>query len=450
MGGQKCHDAMLWIGQSYAQILCDQKPEPFSEYCYIKDNRKQRCYVHEAEMRGCCRKIPRAPKWLVPEKSRIFLIHRDGKSIEQGSIFGYFVLQRFEHIISGKVEEAVTDAKKIPWIEQVCQEIIEVILETIEEEAIGEILGRHRDLIEDKAKEEFSRRWKKGVEEQLIKGYCITPRPKPIEAVHWPRPNEPVEDPLIDILEDILEELIEDWVKDQIKKVTDPLPGKGGKLKKAITGNSDDAYISNEDSMLEGARFCSKRLKVGATYVVDALTAAITDAFAQKLARKRPATIREGEDLFRATIKEVHKKYRSGTLAEIDPRLKDHAVIHRELAVFKQPYPVFERIPRADFRGLLCVDGDKLLDEIAEHYQTSIIQDVHDIPYQGAEKGDIYDPLYMAQTFRVTKHMAEAILLLYAESMKTLKDEEPLTLPKIGTIRRSKDTFSFEAVKNGS
>ena len=382
MGDQKCCDAMLWIGQSYAQILCDHQPEPFSEYCYIENDRKRRCYVHEAEIRGCCRKIPKAPKWLVPSKSRIFLIHRDGNSVDQGSIFGYFVLRRFEHIISGGVEEAITDDKKIIWLEEVCPEIIGNTLEKVEAEGIKEVLGRHQDLIKGSVEKEFSKCWEKGVEQQLAKGYGITTKPKPTETFHWPPQNEPVKDPLIDFLEDILEELIKNWVEDQVKKLINPPDDRQMKLKRAITGNCVHAYISIEDSLLEDARFCSKRLKVGATYVVDALTAAITDAFTRKLEIKRPATIRERKELFRDTVKEIRQQYPDETLTRIDRRIKDHAIIRGELVIFKRPYPVFERKPRANFRGLLYVDGDKLLDEIAKHYQTANKEDIHGIPLQ--------------------------------------------------------------------
>ena len=96
------------------------------------------------------------------------------------------------------------------------------------------------------------------------------------------------------------------------------------------------------------------------------------------------------------------------------------------------------------------MDGDKLLDEIAEHYQAANKKDIHDIPLQGAKGDNIFDPIIMAQIFGVTKRMAEAILRLYAGQMKTLQDGGWIELPKIGKIWRINGTFNFEAVKDGS
>lgn len=79
-----CTDGMIWVGQSYVSILCHSKKS-----CAIPLAEKERphCFVHEAECRGCCRKVPMAPAWLVPGKSRIFLAHRGGtKGKERGRI----------------------------------------------------------------------------------------------------------------------------------------------------------------------------------------------------------------------------------------------------------------------------------------------------------------------------------------------------------------------------
>jgi hypothetical protein len=391
MEGKECCDAMLWIGQSYYKIDCGQKLGLISDCCEII-GKKKRCYVHEAEMRGCCRKIPRTPKWLIQNKSRIFLIHRDGKSKDKGSIFGYFVLRRFEHIISRGVNEAITNYNKIPWPEEVCQNIISTILEKVEAKKIGDILGVHQSLIESNVKDEFLKYWKKGVEQQLSRGYCLTPKPKVSVTFQWPSPDETVKESMIDILEDILEELIENWIEEQINKLNNRPPERYIQWRRAIvgdiTGNSEHVYISIEDTWCEESRYCSKRLKEGATYIVDALTATITDAFAQKLAEKHPITLREGEELFHETVKEIRLNYRNGTLTKIAPPykqlLKGHTNTRGELVVFKEPYPIFERKPKAAFRGLLYVDGDKLLSEIVKHYEAvkDNKKNVRVIPYE--------------------------------------------------------------------
>jgi DNA-binding protein HU-beta len=97
-------DGMLWVGQSYDAIQCAS-----AKNCTLKGGqeskereskrniRKQICYVHEAEWRGCCRKVPYTPSWIVPGTSRIFLVHRDNlKSKSRGKIFGYYIVHRVE------------------------------------------------------------------------------------------------------------------------------------------------------------------------------------------------------------------------------------------------------------------------------------------------------------------------------------------------------------------
>lgn len=440
MGDRAIWDAILWIGQSYSEILCDQELELFSWYCDIKGEQKYRCYVHEAEMRGCSRKIPQAPDWLVPRKSRIFLMYRDKSSVERGLIFGYFVLRRFEHIVSRHYGKVFTNGESIPWVEEVCQEIISAILEKIEAARIVEIRGCHRDFIESSLRKEFDKRWEKGWTRQLRKGSGVTIRPRPVEKTQWPSSEELLDEDLTDFLEDILEDTIQDWVEEQIKK-------RGTGSPKWPWPDGDNVPVPMPDTNYEEPRYCSKRLKVGAIYAVDALAADITDTFVQELAGKRPTTIKAGEEIFRETLMKVRQGYRDGTLTKIDPRIQDHAEIRGELVVFKQPYPVFERKPKAAFRGLLCIDGDRLLEEIARHYQHPKRNDVHILPLQAARKGNIPDLEFMAQQFGITKRRAESILLLYGETLKSLKEGEELVLPKIGIIKRADGGFLFEAEK---
>lgn len=377
MEENKICDAILWIGQSYSEILCDQNLGLISEYCYIKGMRKHRCYVHEAEMRGCCRKIPQRPVWLVPGKSRMFLMYRDESSRERGLLFGYFVLRRFEHIVNKDYGKLFASRESIPWVEEVCQEIISTVLEKIETARIVEIRGCHRGFIESTLRKEFEKHWKKGLRGHLIrrKGYDVTIRPRPTKKPQWPSSDdELLDEELTDFLEDLLEDAIQEWVDERIKELSSkgfdpekyPWPEADDDHENASNG---DVLVLRNEANYEEPRYCSKRLKVGSIYAVDALTAAITDAFVQELSGKRPTTIKAGEDLFRETLKRVRQQYQDGTLTKLDARIQDHAEIRGELVVFKRPYPVFERKPRAAFRGLLRVDGDKLLEEVAKHYQ---------------------------------------------------------------------------------
>ncbi len=60
--GKDCIDGMIWIGKSYNKIFCNRE-----ENCAIpfKPKKSPHCYVHEAEWRGCCRKIPEMNSWLI-------------------------------------------------------------------------------------------------------------------------------------------------------------------------------------------------------------------------------------------------------------------------------------------------------------------------------------------------------------------------------------------------
>lgn len=387
MEGNKCNDAIIWIGQSYPEILCSIKPEPktYDDYCNKMDN----CYVHEAEMRGCCRRVPKTPKRLIPDKSRIFLIHRDGKPDDQGSIFGYYIMRRFEKIGSESIDNMIQGREINLWLEEFCQKNVKVISDKVKEEGIDNILNQYNVLMENNIKEKIPEYWKKGVEQRLAKGYCFTSKPKPPESSSWPAPDNSIEDMLTDILEDILKELIEDWIGEQIKKLNNPSSERHEELKKAIKNNftnkSEFGYIPLENSFLEFERHCSKHFRIGATYVVDALTAAITDEFNQKIEKKRPMKIGAGKKLFLKTVEEIRKKYENGTLiklTEMDKSLKGHAKFRGELIVFDTPYPVFEHKERADFRGIRYVDGNKMLNEIANYYDATKQGNTYVIPYQ--------------------------------------------------------------------
>lgn len=75
-------DCLLWVGHRYTI------PK----------------FIEEAQGRGCCRKVPQAPRWLKPGKSRVFLAHQDGLAPQHGVIFGYFVLGGVD-VVDGKMHE---------------------------------------------------------------------------------------------------------------------------------------------------------------------------------------------------------------------------------------------------------------------------------------------------------------------------------------------------------
>jgi len=89
-----CIDGIIWVNDSYMDIQCNKQVS-----CAIPHSTGPHCYVHEAQWRGCCIKIPKIPNWAVPDKTKIFLVHKNNfRSASRGKIFGYFVLKRFEEI----------------------------------------------------------------------------------------------------------------------------------------------------------------------------------------------------------------------------------------------------------------------------------------------------------------------------------------------------------------
>lgn len=104
-----CADGLLWIGQTYEGIHCRS-----AKSCAIPTG--ARCFVHEAKWRGISRKVPHAPRWAVPGKSRIFLVHHGGeKTADPGKIFGYFVLWRVEVLSRLRHPVPSPDVEVHPW-----------------------------------------------------------------------------------------------------------------------------------------------------------------------------------------------------------------------------------------------------------------------------------------------------------------------------------------------
>lgn len=410
----RCRDGMLWIGQSYFQIECDQKPVSL-DYCCQIDGKPQRCYVHEAELRGCCRKVAAVPEWIVPGKSRIFLVHHGdhGADRARGSLFGYFVVRRVEIITNRTIYEDLTKKRLLPWTASVDRDIMSRILDHIEK--LRPLKGGDRKVLEKIVCDQFDSRWKpEELYRELGRG-GVRPRSRRVRS--WPAPSDPVDDE-IELLEDILEECIKEWIKDSWFRYTE-----------SEDRDRSCALVPLSSSERETHRFCSKRLKTGATYLVDALTAMISDLFMNAVARK-PLPVEEGEQLFRRIIGTVHARWRKTTLAKIDKSVKNYAALRGALVVFKKPYPTFERAPRAAFRGLLRVDGNKLLENIAQCGGKK--ECVLEIPYCQAHPGTI-DPAVaaLASSCGITKRTARALLALVG-TLKHLPPAKVSHLPGIG------------------
>ncbi len=442
---KKCIDAMIWIGQSYPEILCDQIPptDPhsyYSEYCYLSPRgKKRRCFVHEAELRGCCRKVPRILEWMTPGKSLIFLVHRDiykkNKRLKRkgnrscGSIFGYFVLDRIEIITDPRVCENIHN-KKLPWVQSLVEDIKNDAKEIIEELHLDAVKGTDRKILEKEVRKIFEKR-KRNFIKTIGRGKNVEFRSRTRQS--WDDAEE-IED-ILSFLEYLIEKLIDELIK--------LLLG----LEKVMEREKRRNYtiISQEVSESETDRYCSKRLKKGAIYLVDALTATITDEFTKAIG-SRNISVAAGENLFKETVNRVKKNYRTKTT--VPAFLEDKVEIRGELVLFKKingKYPIFEKKPHASFRTALRVDGEKLLKEIAEWYEKEG-KCIPKIPYCGWDNE--WTVSWIASRFGVTKEFAGRVRRNYKETlieMDKRKKGDALEFSNVGEFVATEKGIEFNS-----
>jgi DNA-binding protein HU-beta len=392
-----CKDCLIWVGQSYKTVGS---------------------FIKEAEKRGCCRKVPFWPSWAIPGETRVFLAHPDGSErTDQGSIFGYFYLYG-----------------------------VDIILNQKDIDTYKGLIERHR---QTRARSDLI---------QLIQFW----------SKKFPRGGLPVnfssstssdgdDDALIDFLLDVL-----------ISCETEPSPNGGGGY-----------IISNDQTTLEEGRLCSE--EVGGVrriifrvsdeeiyrpplYFVDVLTRTIDTFFCDLLKELIKELLKKGEcetkeecfeklekiaaikgadgcrrgiDQVQAALQKVSEMKREWV---IPPKgMKDHVEIHGALITFKEPYPVYRRMPQAAFQGIERIDGDNLLKKIAEKYKGAI--SVVKLPLclgdADNNKPKTVDQLVacIARELDITKSFAKQILDTIPEIVKNeLKQTCRFKLPNLGTF----------------
>ncbi|HEX9884963.1 MAG TPA: carboxypeptidase-like regulatory domain-containing protein [Longimicrobiales bacterium] len=405
-----CIDGMIWIGSSYDSIQCSSTGSCSGPY----RSDARHCYVHEAEWRGCCRKVPAKPSWLVPGTSRVFLVHRDGLPKHRGRIFGYFVVHRVELLHSPRLLTSLPVARKgrragtEPWAElkghvYCAARGVPIAGAVVQPESGGatrfdgtttDERGFYRlslapgtwDLSADA--EGYHSTTLSGI--QLDDGKVHTqdlflwpldgPRPPekppPVPNPSEPDPAEP--DPPGNGTDDY-EVGWDDLDFDDIE-IEEPDWDDEGSPAHEPDGRSppdpsDSIDVFVDYTMFEDDRSCSLRLRPRGVYLVDALAADVTDAFSRALQasgipsgyggagtdRERRWWIREGRKLFHETVRRVHQGRRRRTVAP--PELRDLTVPRGELVLFLDP-PIVEQQPEAAFRGLKHIDGDHLLKQV--------------------------------------------------------------------------------------
>jgi hypothetical protein len=350
---QACIDGLLWIGHGPGTYETVHQ------------------FVIEAQLRGCCRQLPYVPGWVVFGKSKIFLAHRDGHRPSRGSLFGYFVLHRIEIITKDAIAWSLKAKRRADslWPVDVSPYIDRATQCWRQKLSWPEIRRRLR--------REFQQRHA----QDLARGRTgMRPR-------RWPFERE-LEKAIREAIQKVIEKALEDFVKDWVDRHT------------------QKCFPSRESTRAEGERMCSFRKGPGAIYAVDALCAAIYHTYTQRLqayiARESKTSSASGHNLVEhlrremsATWREWLRRKRShrwkakhmlaqyeGPFREavesflrkgwrakyrLDRRLRGKAVQYGELVVFNRPFPVFDRAPQAAFRGILRVEGDSLIKQIANH-----------------------------------------------------------------------------------
>lgn len=123
-------------------------------------------------------------------------------------------------------------------------------------------------------------------------------------------------------------------------------------------------------------------------------------------------------DLFGRAIKNAHRF--TPTPPDLPSALAKHTEVRGTLVLFKEPYPVFQRLPNASFRSSVTLDGDELLAEVAEAYQQEASDTLSawrarqvSLPYIREENGPLTQAALvaeLAQTCQVSKALASDFL----------------------------------------
>ncbi len=323
-----CIDGLLWIGSSYKKFLCASRTTCATPFKWGKPH----CFVHEAEWRGISRKLPRIPKWAVPGRTRIFLTYRDGLSRGSGRIFGYFVLGRLE-VLLPDLDGQTGGGKKDEKIRiQKCWN--------------GHAIITHQHV---------KRRWVR------TKETC--PDIPDIKCDEGARLTTRCPDgSLIDIAV---------CVNGHWKKT--------GKKCPKMRPIDCEKFKVPRDCPTQIPEKPGLRLVPGAVYAVDALDAAITDAFCRRLYQARipdvykqakcdgndfakDQALEDAHRLFMEVAAETEKTHKRSV--RLPDELVGVACVRGPLILFKEP-PIYRAYPSASFQGLKHIDGNSLIEQIS-------------------------------------------------------------------------------------
>lgn len=415
-----CRDLLIWVGQPKKRSVILKETDGGLEPVYTSSRySKIDGYIKEASEMGCCRRIPQLPSWVVPGESRVFLVHKGNhKSIERGSIFGYFIVKRAEYITEQQGPGLVKPATgQIPWSDYYYSKFIKAA-----RSCRG--LANEPTCIRNKLPKSLKLNFPREVSRGRIK-------------YRRPFPKSHYRNKFLEMLKDILEEYIKECWEDFLESYD--------------SRDRDYELVPGELSDGAGGLACSKRHVPGAVYLVNALYSEITDAFHDKFYHwlecegpsKYPSLSRE------ELIAELKKTERNPNAVYPEEGIELYRQARKEvlekgipeagkLILFKQPYPIFQRSPSAAFRGYRRIDGDMLLEQI----RNGVKQVTPVIPYCSGIEIDPDKPLTKSQ---LVAHFAKELGLHKATTGKffiklsdlaidQLKRNKSMVLPGLGKL----------------
>lgn len=405
-GQTGCVDGLLWIGQTYPKFFCGR-----ARSC-VKPERPQgpHCFVHEAERRGVSRRVSHIPPWAVPGQSRIFLAHRGGeKNASRGRIFGYFVLNRTEVLTPSAALAPPKTRKK----------------------------SRKGEPVESAAaKDQPNVRTEKCWDGEVI----VTHRYDP-DRKRWVRTSKRCPDPPeLPECEDGEFRLAK---SEDGESIATHVYGDG---EWQATGAAGSERVPVEDEAFVDHRGCSLRCDPGAVYLVDGLAAGIADAFSARLDRgsiRRRDDVAAGRKLFNEVVDGVASEWVSRAM--VPSTLRGKASARGGLVLFHDP-PLFEKRPRASFRSLAHIDGEHLLDQIADGVRKPAIRTCR-------ERAGVTTQQEVVAVLAERAHANKAFTRQLLTGLSDLAQEElenhgEFRVPGMGTLRRGKDgRLRFDAYK---
>jgi len=410
-----CIDFLIWIGTPKKRSVTVEEVDGDIRIVY-KPARYSSIngYIKEAMELGCCRRIPQLPSWAVPGRSHVFLVHQGNhKRLDQGLIFGYYVLKRVEFIAKQKGPDPIKPYRgKFPWSDKYKEEF-EKRVESCRESDDAEACIRNK--------------YPEKLKSNLLRDVCRE------EIEFNGRPSRRYEDPFEKILDDILEEFMEKCWEELMERMD----------------KDDYAIVTQELAGGGGGLGCSRRKDPGAVYLVNALYSEITDAYHEKLYYWLE---HEGRQEYPgASRKELIDKLKETENKTIYPEegiklfeeAKREVLANRkpkagELVIFDKPYPIFQRSPRAAFRGYLHIDGDELLKQINKGGK-AVIPVIRYCNGGGIEPGKPMTKVQLVTHFVAEVGLERTVVNKFLGKLsKLVPDElnrtEAITLPGLGKM----------------